>query len=123
MDILIVTDQASVWSEFEKILTDRGHALQFVETKDKALAACKAKRYGALIWDAVDDALAHRDTVIEFLMIDATMHQCVVTDIDPEQFHDDTEGLGLLPALDFGRDAHAFLKSVQQVEETFAFSR
>lgn len=123
MDILIVTEEVEQWTTFEKDVKVLGHAVTFSSNKTQAKRLCLDQRFHALIWDAIECPQAHRETVIEFLMVDAAMHQCMVCEVEAEQFHEDTEGLGLLPPMNRSRKAENFLAAIATIDATFAFQK
>lgn len=122
MDILVITQKAASWNQFQETLGTQHH-LHFATSKAEAHQQCLAQRYDVLLWDEVDRAIAMRDDVIEFLMLNAAMHQAMVIDADPDQFHEDTEGLGILPPISPLKNADAadtFLASIAKIDATFA---
>ena len=123
MDILIVTEEVKQWTTFKKDVKGLGHTVTFSSDKTQAKRLCHDQRFHALIWDAIECPQAHRETVIEFLMVDAAMHQCMVCEVEAEQFHEATEGLGLLPPMNRSRNAEKFLAAIATIDATFAFQK
>lgn len=51
------------------------------------------------ILDLELEGKALRQAVIDIMMINASVHTAVVSDMDPDEFHEATEGLGILMPL------------------------
>ena len=64
-----------------------------------ALMQDPAARPTLVLWPASISGMPLRDAAIAVMMVDARVHQCAVSEQDAEAFHEDTEGLGFLPAL------------------------
>ena len=61
---------------------------------------------------------ALRQAVIDIMMIDASVHTAVVSDMEPEAFHEATEGLGILmplPSSPTAADAQRLLTALAGV--------
>ena len=61
---------------------------------------------------------ALRQAVIDIMMINASVHTAVVSDMDPDEFHEATEGLGILmplPTSPKAGDAERLLKALAGV--------
>ena len=113
MDILIVTEEVKQWATFEKDVKSLGHAVTFSSDKTQAKRLCHDQRFHALIWDAIECPQTHRETVIEFLMTDAAMHQCMVCEVEAER----------LPPMNRSRNAGNFLAAIATIDATFAFQK
>ena len=70
-----------------------------------ALMQDPASRPTLVLWPASISGMPLRDAAIAIMMVDARVHQCAVSEQDAEAFHEDTEGLGFLPALKVRPDA------------------
>ena len=64
-----------------------------------------AARPTLVLWPASISGMPLRDAAIAIMMVDARVHQCAVSEQDADAFHEDTEGLGFLPALKVRPDA------------------
>ena len=64
-----------------------------------------AARPTLVLWPASISGMPLRDAAIAVMMVDARVHQCAVSEQDADAFHEDTEGLGFLPALKVRPDA------------------
>ena len=63
-------------------------------------------------------SLTRGQAVIDIMMINASVHTAVVSDMDPDEFHEATEGLGILmplPTSPKADDAERLLKALAGV--------
>ena len=70
------------------------------------------------ILDLELEGKALRQAVIDIMMINASVHTAVVSDMDPDEFHEATEGLGILmplPTFPKADDAERLLKALAGV--------
>ncbi|MFR4120313.1 MAG: hypothetical protein ACLT2T_16740 [Bilophila wadsworthia] len=70
------------------------------------------------ILDLELEGKALRQAVIDIMMINASVHTAVVSDMDPDEFHEATEGLGILmplPTSPKADDAERLLKALAGV--------
>ena len=79
-------------------------AIRSAEEVD-ALMQDPAARPTLVLWPASISGMPLRDAAIAVMMVDARVHQCAVSEQEADAFHEDTEGLGFLPALKVRPDA------------------
>lgn len=99
MEILLVTQHKAAWSDFLQTLTGKGCAFAIVESLADATAQLRSNTPNLAILDLNLEGQGIRDAVIELLMVNASVHSVVVTDMGADDFHEFTEGLGVLMPL------------------------
>lgn len=118
MELLLVTPRPEVWNECLPVFQRRG---QHAPT-GRIAGRCRADhpRHAAVlaILDLELEGKALRQAVIDIMMINASVHTAVVSDMDPDEFHEATEGLGILmplPTSPKADDAERLLKALAGV--------
>ena len=98
MKLLLVTSRPEAWNECLPVLTNAG-TLQKAASLEDAKNAVSSAPPALVILDLGLEDKALRQAVIDIMMIDASVHTAVVSDMEPEAFHEATEGLGILMPL------------------------
>jgi DNA-binding NtrC family response regulator len=98
--ILLVTTRSSQMLPFtEELLRETRMQLITVGSADEALDAARRKK---IVLAIVDDRIAETaglDLIKRLIEIDAFMHTAVLSDAGEEDFHNRSEGLGVLARL------------------------
>ena len=101
MELLLVTPRPEVWNECLPVFQRGGDTPPVLAILDLEL-----------------EGKALRQAVIDIMMINASVHTAVVSDMDPDEFHEATEGLGILmplPTSPKADDAERLLKALAGV--------
>lgn len=118
MELLLVTSRPESWNECLPVLRSGDCTLKEAASLEEAKALIKAAPPVLAILDLGPDDKALRQAVIDIMMIDASVHTAVVSDMDPEAFHEATEGLGILmslPSSPTAEDARRLLAALSGV--------
>ena len=99
MDILIISDTPQKWIPCIPILEQAGGAVSTVPAMPEALAYIRNTPPVLAILDTATDAKTIRQHIIDILMINASVHTAVTSEMPEEVFHDTMEGLGILMSL------------------------
>ena len=109
MELLLVTPRPEAWNECLPVFQRGGNTLQQAASLEDA---------APIILDLGLEGKALRQAVIDIMMINASVHTAVVSDMDPDEFHEATEGLGILmplPTSPKAGDAERLLKALAGV--------
>ena len=90
-----------------------GNTLQQAASLEDAAPIIRDTPPVLAILDLGIEGKALRQAVIDIMMINASVHTAVVSDMDPDEFHEATEGLGILmplPTSPKADDAERLLK-------------
>lgn len=98
MKLLLVTSRPEVWNECLPVLNNAG-TLHKAASLEEAKDAVRTAPPALVILDLGLEDKALRQAVIDIMMIDASVHTAVVSGMEPEAFHEATEGLGILMPL------------------------
>ena len=60
------------------------------------LGRAGSERWGGVVVDAMTPGLDYKSFLMDLLRVNAMLNTVVVTDMDEEAFHEDSEGLGVL---------------------------
>jgi DNA-binding NtrC family response regulator len=106
--IVLASPRVDHWSEFERALRDALH-LEVVgfRTGAEALNAVRGKKVIAMVVDASMEDLTGVALVREVIQINAMIHIAMASDQPETDFHEETEGLGILMQLPPAPDAAA----------------
>lgn len=118
MELLLVTPRPERWNECLPVLRSGDFTLKRASSLEEAKALIKAAPPVLVILDLGLDDKALRQAVIDIMMIDASVHTAVVSDLEAEAFHEATEGLGILmplPPSPGAEDARRLLKALSGV--------
>ena len=98
MELLLITPRPEVWNECLPVLQN-GHTVRQVASLEDAKPIIHDTPPALAILDLNLEDKTLRQAVIDILMINAGVHTAVVSDMDPDEFHEATEGLGILMPL------------------------
>ena len=118
MELLLVTPRPEAWNECLPVLQREGNTLQQAASLEDATPIIRDTPPVLAILDLGLEGKALRQAVIDIMMINASVHTAVVSDMDPDEFHEATEGLGILmplPTSPKAGDAERLLKALAGV--------
>ena len=113
MELLLVTPRPEVWNECLPVFQRGDNTLQQAASLEDAAPIIRDTPPVLAILDLELEGKALRQAVIDIMMITA-----VVSDMDPDEFHEATEGLGILmplPTFPKADDAERLLKALAGV--------
>jgi len=97
MHILIVTPRTAALAAFADALAQGvGAELRFADSWPNALAAVKAVPPAFIVIDQGLEAGEPLSLTKQLVMVNAMINVAVVSALDPETFHEASEGLGIL---------------------------
>lgn len=96
MFFLLVTTRADELARFMDGLAEAGVKTVVVESKDEALDAVRAKMPDLVVVDRDLPGIGSLALVLELLKVNAMVNTAVVSDLSEEEFHEESEGLGVL---------------------------
>lgn len=97
--ILIVTTDAAKWQPCLPAFREHGAEVSLVNSLEDCKEALRHNPPRLYILDLGLEGKDLRSALMELLMINATAHSAVTTDMAEESFHDAMEGLGILTGL------------------------
>ena len=118
MELLLVTPRPEVWNECLPVFQRGGNTLRQAASLEDAAPIIRHTPPVLAILDLELEGKALRQAVIDIMMINASVHTAVVSDMDPDEFHEATEGLGILmplPTFPKADDAERLLKALAGV--------
>ena len=118
MELLLVTPRPEAWNECLPVFQRGGNTLQQAASLEDAAPIIRHTPPVLAILDLGIKGKALRQAVIDIMMINASVHTAVVSDMDPDEFHEATEGLGILmplPTSPKADDAERLLKTLAGV--------
>ena len=118
MELLLVTPRPEVWNECLAVFQRGDNTLQQAASLEDAAPIIRDTPPVLAILDLELEGKALRQAVIDIMMINASVHTAVVSDMDPDEFHEATEGLGILmplPTFPKADDAERLLKALAGV--------
>jgi DNA-binding NarL/FixJ family response regulator len=106
--IVLASPHVDHWSEFARILQDALH-LEVVglRTGAEVLNAAREKKVIAMVVDASMEDITGVALVREIIQINAMIHIAMASDQPEADFHEETEGLGILMQVPLTPDAAA----------------
>ena len=118
MELLLVTPRPEVSNECLPVFQRGDNTLQQAASLEDAAPIIRDTPPVLAILDLELEGKALRQAVIDIMMINASVHTAVVSDMDPDEFHEATEGLGILmplPTFPKADDAERLLKALAGV--------
>ncbi len=98
--VVLVSPRVEQWQEFAAALEAGGRfAAVSVRSAEEALAAARDDSPVAMVVDSDLGEMAGVELVTRLLSVNAMINVALASDLPPENFHEDTEGLGLLMQL------------------------
>jgi DNA-binding response OmpR family regulator len=103
MHVVILTDRKESLLEFAQGL---GGDVEWATASDDVLSRAKTPPWQLVVVDAAMPGMKYKTFLMDLLRVNAMLSTVVVTDMDEEAFHEDSEGLGVLCAVpeNSGRD-------------------
>lgn len=92
MELLLVTPRPEAWNECLPVFQRGGNTLQQAASLEDAAPIIRDTPPVLAILDLGLEGKALRQAVIDIMMINASVHTAVVSDMDPDEFHEATEG-------------------------------
>ena len=99
MELLLVTPRPEAWNECIPVFQRGGNTLQQASSLEDAAPIIRDTPPVLAILDLGIKGKALRQAVIDIMMINASVPTAVVSDMDPDAFHEAAEGLGILQPL------------------------
>lgn len=99
LKVLIVTDTPSRFREFMGGLTESGADLETAASGRSALELLAANGFHLAVVDRELPDVTGLALVPKLVMADAMLNTALVSDLGPEEFHETSEGLGVLAQL------------------------
>jgi DNA-binding response OmpR family regulator len=96
MRILLASARAGALSDFVAGFVGQGVRLELCPSGENAVAQARAERPDLVVIDEDLPDLGPGRLVIELLQIDAAIDTAVLSALADDQFHERTEGLGIL---------------------------
>lgn len=118
MELLLITSRPEIWNECLTVFQGGGHTLHQVASLEDAAPIIRGTPPVLAVLDLDLEGKALRQAVIDVMMINASVHTAVVSDMDPDDFHEATEGLGILmplPSSPKAADAERLLEALAGV--------
>ena len=116
MNVAMITARKGELAAFQDELERRSARVEGFADGWSFLQAARARTWNLVIVD--DLSLPFRDLVEKLLEVNASVNTAVITNLDPESFHDSSEGLGILcglPAKPSAAEVGLLLEKLQGV--------
>ena len=99
MDIFLVSNNHKKWDAFNLEMTNSAIQINKMDSLENVHEHLKKHAPTLVILDLGLEGKAMRDAVISLIMINAIVHSAVVSSMNEEDFHEYTEGLGIIAPL------------------------
>lgn len=96
MRVAIVTDRRNALQELAQGL---GGNVEWLEKAEGVLAQARGASWQLVVVDGLAAGMAYKKFLNDLVMVNAMLNTVVITDMRDEDFHEDSEGLGVLCAL------------------------
>ena len=96
MHVVILTDRKESLLEFAQGL---GGDVEWATASDDVLSRAKTPPWQLVVVDAMMPGMKYKTFLMDLLRVNAMLNTVVVTDMDEDAFHEDSEGLGVLCAV------------------------
>jgi len=96
MHVVIVTDRRDALQEFAQGM---GKDVEWLDSAQSVLDRAATPPWQLIVLDAMMPGLDYRKFLMDLLRINAMLNTVVITDMDETEFHEDSEGLGVLCAV------------------------
>jgi DNA-binding response OmpR family regulator len=93
MHVVILTDRKESLLELAQGL---GGEVQWATAADDVLSRAKTSPWQLVVVDALMPGMQYKTFLMDLLRVNAMLSTVVVTDMDEDAFHEDSEGLGVL---------------------------
>ena len=98
--IVMATSQPARWRDFLQVLENKsGAQTEVVSTGDEVLQSARGKNLLAVILTQDVEGMAGAEVVHRLIAINAMIHVAWASALTEEEFHEATEGLGILMKL------------------------
>ena len=118
MHIFLASKEQAKWQDFNEVFIQKGSTIRSMQSLEEVQVAMKEEAPQLIILDLGLEGQIMRDSVSSLLMINAFVHTCLVSTMSGDDFHEYTEGLGILmplPENPSANDAHKVLEALQGV--------
>lgn len=95
MHVVILTDRKDALQDFAQGL---GQDVEWTENSADVLTQAATAPWRLVVVDAMRPGLSYKSFLMDLLGKNAMLNTVVITDMDDEAFHEDSEGLGVLCA-------------------------
>jgi DNA-binding response OmpR family regulator len=99
--ILIVSSDPHRLADFATALGNLGFEVAWEESGENAFQRVERIRPLLVVLDEHLEDMTAWEAIRRLLLIDATVNTCVVSRLDPEDFHARSEGLGVMACIPF----------------------
>ncbi len=96
MQIAILTDRNEALQDFVQGL---GCDAEWVKSAEDVLGRAQTPPWQLVVVDAMMAGMDYKAFVMDLLRVNAMLNTVVITDMGEEEFHEDSEGLGVLCAV------------------------
>ena len=93
MQVVIVTDRNEALHDFAQGL---GGDVEWAKSTDVVLSRAKTPPWQLVVVDALTPGMDYKAFVMDLLRVNAMLNTVVITDMGEDEFHEDSEGLGVL---------------------------
>ena len=93
MHVVIVSDRREALGEFARGL---GKDVEWAASAADVLDRAPAPPWQLVVVDAMTPGLDYKKFVMDLLRVNAMLNTVVITDMGDDEFHEDSEGLGVL---------------------------
>ena len=93
MEVVIVTGRKEALLDFAQGL---GADVEWTADAGGVLSRAGSRPWKLVVVDAMTPGLDYKSFLMDLLRVNAMINTVVVTDMDEETFHEDSEGLGVL---------------------------
>ena len=93
MHMVILTDRKESLLEFAQGL---GGDVEWATAADDVLSRAKTPPWQLVVVDEMMPGMKYKTFLMDLLRVNAMLNTVVITDMDEEAFHEDSEGLGVL---------------------------
>jgi DNA-binding response OmpR family regulator len=96
MHVVIVTDRNESLYDFAQGL---GNDVEWTKNAADVLSRATNPPWQLIVLDAMMPGMDYKTFLMDLLRVNAMLNTVVVTDMEEEEFHEDSEGLGVLCAV------------------------
>jgi CheY-like chemotaxis protein len=115
MQVMIVTGRRDALLDLAQGL---GEEVEWTASQAEVLGRAAKGPWKLVVADAMTPGVDYKAFLTELLRVNAMLNTVVVTDMDEETFHEDSEGLGVLgavPALPVREDGEKVLARLKRI--------
>lgn len=96
MRVAILTNRRDILDDFAQGL---GADVEWIDNPSDILSRAASASWQLVVVDATRPGLSYKSFLVDLLAKNAMLNSAVITDLDEEAFHEDSEGLGVLCAV------------------------